>query len=278
MVMKNTFLLTLFAFLISFSTYAQLTNIESQRIRSGGKRFVLDGNFTFYYNNNNGNFFYNIGSGLSAQFKNKALNKIYFIIGNYYVSKSKSENLRDSWFLHFRYNYKLTKWFPSEVVRFEAFIQTQNNKLLTVNSRNLIGAGLRLKLTLTKKENKSDDKFNLQKIFKPSVIVYVGNSYMYEEEKSDAFNEKDYNHRNSSYISIQANINKNLSISNNAYYQPLYSDFGDYKILEQFVLSTKISTKLRLYCQFDYYYDSIVPGGGNQFSSSLSMGLSVSLK
>ena len=281
-----------FSLLISIcfctTIYGQLANIESQRIKSGDKRFVLDGGFNFSYSNNNGNYWMNIGSGLNAQFKNKDFDKIYLIIGSYNLARSKNENFQDSWFLHFRFNYKLKSLLKteSEALRFETFIQSQSNKQFVVNHRNLIGAGLRLKLVLSEpdvrdsSENEPiDDSDNEESAkTKPLIILYVGNSYMYEEERSDAFDTKLFNHRNSSYISLKAQINENFSIINNTYYQPLYRDFSDYNFLEQLIIQTKISNQLTFNTQFNYFHDNRIPGGNKYYTSGFSAGITIALE
>lgn len=255
MTFKKTIAFFFFLFL-SFQAFSQLVNIESKRMQTDSIRFVLKNDFSFSYNNNNGDYLYQIGSNLSTQLKSKDLKKIYFLLGDYNLIRAEERDFQNTWFLHLRFNYKLTKLF-----RVEAFIQSQHNELLAINKRNVIGAGLRFKL-----------------ISKENIRLYLGNAYMYEEEKSDDFNTKEYNHRNSSYLSISANIpNSNVSILNTVYYQPLYKNFGDYRILEQFKLNIPITKVVSMHTIFNYYHDSTTPTGSSQFSSNLSLGLGLTL-
>ncbi|WP_169301413.1 DUF481 domain-containing protein [Pontimicrobium aquaticum] len=217
-------------------------------------RFVLRSDFSFSYDNYNGDYIYRIGSSLSSQVKSKDLEKIYFLLGNYNLIRSEAQDFQNTWFLHLRYNQKLSNLF-----RFEAFVQSQNNQLLAINSRNLLGAGLRFKL-----------------VSKELVKLYLGNAYMYEEEKSDAFNTKEHNHRNSTYLSISATIaESNVSITNTIYFQPLYKNFSDYRILEQLKIDVPLSKILSLYTLLDYYHDNITPSGGSQFSTNISVGFGI---
>ena len=99
--------------------------------------------------------------------------------------------------------------------------------MFDVNARNLIGAGIRIKLIGIEpnKETKEESTFKL----------YLGNAYMYEEEKDDAFNKQFYSHRHSSYLSLTYDLGEDkISILNALYYQPLYSNLSDYRLLEQF--------------------------------------------
>jgi len=253
--MKQIFLL-IFTFFITLFSHAQLVNIESKRMQTDSIRFVLRGDFSFSYDNYNGDYIYRVGSSLSSQVKSKDLKKIYFLLGNYNLIRSESQDFQNTWFLHLRYNQKLSNLF-----RFEAFIQSQSNELLAINSRNLVGAGLRFKL-----------------VSKELVKLYLGNAYMYEEEKSDAFNTKEYNHRNSTYLSISATIaQSNVTITNTVYFQPLYKDFSDYRILEQLKIDVPLSKVLSLYSLLDYYHDNITPTGNSQYSTNISIGLGIKL-
>lgn len=239
-------------FLVSHFSFAQLVNIESKRMQTDSIRFVLKSDATFSYNNNDGDYIYQIGGALTTQLKSKDLKKTYFLIGNYKLIRAEEKDFQNSWFAHFRFNFKL-----SRMIRAESFIQSQHNELLDINSRHLIGAGIRLKL-----------------ISKEHVKLYLGNAYMYEEEQSDGFNKRFYNHRHSSYLSISATFNESkLNLLNTLYYQPLYSDFDNYRILEQFKAEIPISKSLNLFTLFNYYLDSLTPEDNRQYTSNISFGI-----
>lgn len=238
--------------LVSQFVSAQLVNIESKRMQTDSIRFVLKSDATFSYNNNDGDYIYQIEGALSTQLKSKDLKKIFFLIGNYKLIRAEEKDFQNSWFAHLRFNYKLSK-----MLRLESFIQSQHNELLDINSRNLIGAGIRLKL-----------------ISKEHLKLYLGNAYMYEEEKSNAFNKRFYNHRHSSYISVSATFNESkLNLLNTVYYQPLYEDFGNYRILEQFKAEIPISKSLNLFTLFNYYLDSLTPEDNREYTSNISVGI-----
>ena len=123
-----------------------------------------------------------------------------------------------------------------------------------------------------------DTPIKLKIISKENFRMYFGEAYMYEEEKSDVFNVKDYNHRASSYLSFSANTNKsNLEITNTIYFQPLYSALSDYRILQQLQISVPLSKVLGFNTTLNYYHDSETPSGNSQFSTNISAGLSVTL-
>ena len=253
--MSNRIILSFFFCLFCTTVRSQLVNIESKRMQTDSIRFVLKSDFLFSYNNNNGDYIYQIGSNLTSQLKSKDLKKIYFLIGNYNLIRSGGKDYRNAWFVHLRFNYKISNLF-----RMEAFVQSQHNELLDINLRNLLGTGLRFKL-----------------VSKEHLKLYFGNAYMYEEEKSDAFNQRFYHHRHSSYISATVSTKTRISIINTIYYQPLYEDFGDYRILEQFKVEFPFSKSFNLFGAFNYYYDSVTPMDRKQFSSNISLGLGFNL-
>ena len=249
----------IFFILIVHDIHGQV-NIESQRMQLDSTRFALRGDVMFNYTNTNGDYLFQIRPSLTTSFKSKDLKKIFFITGNYNLVRSADIDFQNSWFLHARYNQKL-----SQVIRFEAFIQNQNNELFSINSRNLIGAGIRLKFV-------DSDAFN----------GYFGNSYMYEIEKVDILNETYRRSRHNTYLSLTFNVKNNddktvLELTNTTYFQPLYSDLGNHRILQELRADMPLNDYLSLSALFDYLYNSFAPTGDKDSSAYLSFGLSVNL-
>lgn len=235
---------------------AQLVNIEAKRVQKDSTRFALKSDVLVNYTDNNGDYIFQIGSNLTTQMKSKDLKKIYFFIGNYNLIRSPDQDFQNSWFFHLRYNQKLTDLF-----RLEGFIQNQNNALLTITSRNLVGAGIRLKL-----------------ISKENTKVYFGNAYMYEIEKIDATDQLFYNHRNSSYLSMNQSFkNTKLDITGTVYFQPLYTRIGNHRILCQLKTELPISKIVSLSALYNYFYSSFSPTSENDRSSNLSFGLTFTI-
>lgn len=253
----NRFLLLSILFLIPYFLSAQLVNIESKRMQTDSVRFALNADFSFNHANNDGNQVNQIDAAITTQLKSKDLRKIYFLIGNYRLIDSGEENLQNAWFLHGRFNYKFDK-LPA--LRFESFIQGQYNQLLIVEQRNLIGAGLRFKWM-------DKERFS----------GYAGNSYMYEVEYSERAGTTNYNHRNSTYLTLSyAAESGRFSVSNTVYYQPLYRELEDYRILEQFRLDIPLSGWLKVFTLYNYYFDSQTPLNTVEYTSNLNIGVGVS--
>jgi hypothetical protein len=235
---------------------AQLVNIESKRMQSDSVRFALKSDLLFDYTDNNGDYIFQIGSNLTTQYKSKDLKKIYFFIGNYQLIRSGDRDFGNSWFFHLRYNQKLSSLF-----RIEAFIQNQNNALLTITSRNLVGAGIRLKL-----------------ISSETTKIYLGNAYMYEIEKIKATGQQFYNHRNSSYLSVtQAFKRTALDLTGTVYFQPLYANLNNHRILLQLKAELPITKVLSLSALYNYFYSSFSTVEDSDRSSNLSIGFTFNI-
>ncbi len=235
---------------------AQLVNIESKRMHTDSIRFVLSSDLLFNYTDNNGAYILQIGANSSVQFKSKDLKSIYFLVGNANLIRSKNEDFQNSWFTHARFNRKF-----SDLVRAEAFLQSQNNQKLTITQRNLIGLGLRFKIIATN-----------------STSAYLGNSYMYEVETIGSPKQRFYNHRNSSYFSISRSFDRlNLDVTGTLYFQPLCRNLGNHRILSQFKAEIPLSKKISLSALYNYAvikFDSILE---DDRSSNLSFGFTFNI-
>lgn len=253
-----------FLFLLLPGLNAQIVNIEALRMRTNNQVFKMLGDASFSYNNNDGESNYTISSSLGATLKSKNTNHIFFLLGNYSLSRYESQDLQNSWFTHFRYNYQQTETF-----RWEAFTQGQGNKILDVELRYLIGAGSRLKFVLKKATDKDNDT---------GIRCYIGNASMYEFEKSSTDSPNLYQHRHNAYLSLSVNIPGKLDIINTLYYQPLYRDFGDYRVSNDFSVSFPITKEeLSFYASYNYSFDSFTPLNRSQFTSNIFFGISFTL-
>lgn len=235
---------------------SQLVNIESKRMHTDSIRFVLISDLLLNYNDNNGTYILQIAANVSAQIKSKDLKNIYFLVGNTNLIRSKNEDFQNSWFAHARYNRKV-----SELLRAEVFLQSQNNQKLTILQRNLIGFGLRIKFVSTN-----------------TTRAYFGNSYMYEIETIGSPEQRFYNHRNSSYLSINRIFtNLNLDITGTLYFQPLYRNIANHRILSQLKAQVPLTKKISITALYSYsiiQFDSIFE---DDYASNLSFGFTVNI-
>lgn len=241
---------------ISWQAQAQLVNIESRRMQTDSIRFTFRGDLSTSYVNNNGSEVFQIGSNLATQVKSRDLHSIWFLIVDYKLIRAGGADFENAWMAHVRFNREITHFF-----RVEAFYQSQLNRILDVNARNLIGGGIRLKL-----------------LAKDHARLYWGHAYMYELEHSDELDLTIRDHRYSTYLSFSANFpNSKVSILNTIYFQPLFRSIQDFRILEQFKLDVPVSEKVNLFAGFDHFVDSITPRNRRQFNTTTKFGIGLKL-
>ena len=251
---------------LSCTVHAQFVNIESRRMQTDSIRFGLIGDMLFNYSDTDGAYIFRFDANVTTQIKTKDYKNIFFLVANYNLIRSKEQDFQNSWLMHFRYNFKVT-----EAFRLEAFVQSQQNELLSINSRNLVGAGVRFKM------GRDGSAFR----------AYFGNSYMYSKEESNFDGEVIYNSRNNSYLSLNINFKfpkannapeTNLNLTNTIYFQPLYTDITDFRIYEQFKASMPIFGNLNVSALYTYYFNNLTPAGNTEYSSLISLGFSYEFK
>lgn len=256
--MMNRFvccILTLWlTFFIAQRASAQLVNIETKRIHADSVLFSVQNDFSFVLTSNNGDYIYRIIDNMALHVKTRNYRHNFFFVGNYNLFKSKDREFSNILMFHFRHIYKLM-----DRLRVESLYQIQEDQLLNINERSLAGLGLRLRL-----------------INNEHLHLNVGSTYLYEREKSDEFERVDYFHRNSSYCALSFELpDRGVTISNTLYFQPLFKDFSDYRLLEEFKLSVAITKAISLNSLFVYYIDQVTPSGESQSRINSMMGFGI---
>ena len=247
--------LILFNFFL-FTAQAQLVNIEAKRMQTDSTRFMLKSDLLANYSDNNDEYVLRIRSNISTQLKSKNLKEIYFLVLSYNLVRTQGKDFQNSWFVHVRYNHKLSDFF-----RLEAFVQDQNNTQLTISRRKLVGAGIRIKL-MNKKNTES----------------YFGNSYIYEIEKLNSSDQQIFNHRNSSYLSLNQSFEKvNLYLTGTVYFQPLYRAIKNHRILSQFKAEMPLTENISLSALYNYAYTRFSSNLEDDRSSNINLGITLNL-
>ncbi len=244
---KNCLVLIFFTFKL-ITVKSQIVNIESARIQSDTTGWLGTAAAAVSLTKNTQQVF---DAEASAHLQYKSQRSLYLILGNYGVLKTKDEKLINNAFLHFRYNYKITK-----TLRWEAFTQIQNNLITRIKSRFLIGTGPRFKIASSK-------------VFR----FYAASLPMYEIEKETGVDELHKNVRLSSYASFSIYPNDRIEIISTTFYQPRIDKFNDYRILNQSSFKVKASKKLTLGVNWNYLFDSYPAIGIPQVNYTLSTGL-----
>ena len=211
---------------------AQIVNIETQRIQSDTTGWLGNIGSSFSFENNVIEVLH-ISTLVHVEYKTKR--SLYLFLVNYDFLRGSNQTLDNNLFYHLRYNYKLSK-----VLRWEAFTQLQNNKITGIRSRFLLGSGPRFKIAGS-----------------PHFSLYASTAAMYEYEKEQTFPviiRKAM--RSSSYITASFKPSAIVELIGTIFYQPLFKDFSDYRILNEMSLNLKIAKHFTIETGWQYLYDS----------------------
>lgn len=232
--MKN-FLLLISIFLV-INVEAQIVNIESNRFTTDTTGWKGNYGLGFTFGKQAVKYFAFSNTGHIQYKSDKSL---YLILGSVDLIKSKNDELINTGFFHFRYNYKIKPW-----IRWEAFTQIQYNKLNGIRLRYLLGTGPRFKAVQLEK-------------FK----TYIGTLYMLEYEVNSDKTQKLVQGRFSGYISFSLRPIENVEIVSTTYYQPRIDAIKDYRIASDNALFFKFHKLLSFGINFKLNFDSRPPEG-----------------
>ena len=230
---------------------AQVINIESLRIRTDTTGWFGEVILGGQLKNSETKV---ISANFNSVVEYKGKKSLILLAGNYNFLAGDGKKLTDDFIIHLRYNYKF-----NHLIRFELFTQFQQNEILMIQERWLNGTGLRFKLA---------DIENFR--------AYLGFLGMFEVEKEAAepnpgLIRSDW--RNSDYFSFTIGMSEHLELISTTYYQPLFSDFNDFRILTNNELNVKAGKRLSLILRYNLLYDSKPVSEVVNSVSSLSMAM-----
>lgn len=236
---------------ILFPATAQLVNIESARMQSDtvGWMGSADGGIALGQSVDR---LFAARIGAHLQYKTKSNKGLWLLLASYAFEKNGESKYVDNSFLHLRYNYKLNTW-----LRWEFFGQAQNNLITQMRARILVGTGPRFKIL-------SNDIIKL----------YAATLVMHEKEKEDTHPFIKHNDiRSSSYVSFTITPTKNIELVSSTYYQPLFKNFSDYRILNEAKFKVKASKHFALSMNWDYLYDRFPAGSAPRTTYTFGSGI-----
>lgn len=247
--MKLTHIVFIFI-LFTATTTAQILNVESLRKVTDTSGFSGNTNVSFALKRNINNFI-TLSNQIHVQYKmNKHLVLFKNDIG---FQKIEGENFENSGIQHLRYNYKV-----NPVVTWEAFGQSQYNKVSKIDFRGLLGTGPRFKV-----------------VAKDNYRVYLGTLAMYEyEEVDDGITGIQQDVRGSTYISCSLYPLENISFVSTTYYQPKLNAFSDYRISSQSSLVLAVYKNVGLKLSYTFTYDAFpaigIPNSQYDFTTGIN--------
>ncbi len=234
--------------LYSVSSQSQVINIENARMQSDSLGW--DGRF---------------GAGVTiarnirdiiivnaaVHVQKKTERNLWLIYGNTDFLKAAEQEFFNNSFIHFRFNRKL-----GPVIRWEAFIQAQNNHITLIDSRLLLGTGPRFRILKEKK-----------------LRLYAASLIMFEREKELTNPVVLHNDiRSSSYVSFTITPNDNVEIVSTTFFQPLLKKLDDFRIMNQSSFEIKASRHLTFNMQWNFLYDRYPAGTAPKVNYSFNTG------
>ena len=233
---------------------AQIVNIETARLQNDTTGWMGSLKGDFALTKNTGSV---IQADGFAHVQYKTPHNLYLLLGNYSLVKASGQQLVDNGFLHFRYNRKL-----NDMVRWEAFTQLQNDVITKIYLRWLAGTGPRFKAAETKQ----------LKLFAASLAMYE-----FEKETSSAGIIEHKDVRSSSYLSLTWKPASNLELISTTFYQPLFKNFKDFRILNQDQFRLSVTHKLSLTLDWNYLFDQYPAEGVPKTNYTFTTGVSYDL-
>ena len=249
-------ILVLFFMIGGLNSFAQIVNIEAQRIITDTSGWFgdLSGNFSFQENVNT---IYSFNGQVHVENKSRSNKNLWLILANAGLLKVESSNFTNNALALGLYNRKL-----NNVIRAEFLSARFDNQITKIDPRWITAGGLRFKLA---------DLNQLK--------IYAAGLYLFEHEKS-ALPEVPVrrDHRLSPYITFTFTPVSNLKLVSTLYYQPRVDEFGDYRFLQVDQLKIDVTTKFSFTIDFNYLLDETPQPGVPKTNLTLSMGISYRLK
>lgn len=230
-------------------TYGQIVNIENKHIVNDTTGWAgnVDGSFAVVQNK-----LLLFGTSFRSRIQYKAKNDFILWINDFAYTGSKHVVYNNAGMSHLRYAHRIYKG-----LKWESFTQVQYNQILSQRLRAIIGTGLRLKTI----ENKNLKSF-----------VGISSFYEYEVVSNPTIFHNDL--RGSSYLSWFVNAENRFSLSGTLYYQPLWINFKDYRLMLQTNFAFPLFKKLDLKFETNIQYDAKPPVDVLNLIFSSSFGLS----
>ncbi|MEJ2719606.1 MAG: DUF481 domain-containing protein [bacterium] len=174
------------------------------------------------------------------------------LLGGLSRRTASGEEIAQNRLLHLRHNYRFRARLASI-----AFIQGQYNPFKRIETRLLVGAGLRFDLTRREKWNAA-----------------VGGTVMYEtEELTGQTGQFNYDYRYSFFLTVFRDVSEGVSLDISGFYQPLVDDPVDARALAAASVRTDVIGELYLVFAYRLEYDADPPAEVKRLDQNLRSGL-----
>ena len=245
--------LVFFIYLVftGYFTYAQVVNIEKKR---GSDSIKFQGEvFLAIDFDKNASELFELKNDIQLQYQHKK--STYLFLNHLKYVRAGGKPFLNEGFQHIRYKYD----FNTSFLEGELLTQYQFNTINKLEHRFLFGGGPRFKLF---------DSTNCS--------IYMGPLFMYEYEKLSNETLATDAVRISSYVAFFYKFPKAISLKHPTYYQPLLTNFSDYRISSETSLNFSLSKKFAFKLIFEFLYDTNPPKTVPNIIYSISNGLNYS--
>lgn len=243
---------TILLFFCITSAYSQ-TIINAERLLDGADSSIIS--LSVSYSGTRGNSTID-QVDLSPAYVLLTKRNEYKLFGGYSLLSNEGDGLLNSGFVHARHNYII----QPRLKTFE-FYQLQYNDQLLLERRQVFGAGLRYSLVAKDSVN-IDFELGLMR----DMEIYNQNKLLEGENRIN------YNTRITFVNSSKIYLSKYIKINNVIYYQPAIDDFSDFRVLNDFNLSIKVTNHLSVINALTLRYSSKPPGGLKNLDASMKFG------
>jgi putative salt-induced outer membrane protein YdiY len=233
---------------------AQIVNIESKRLgeRDEGWNGSVELGLNLIKNTKE---IWQINNRIRVQHKKRKHSIL--LLTDFKMVKADEADFVNKGFEHIRYNLAFND--STRKIVLELFEQAQFNKIQKIDLRILAGGGLRIKVLET-----------------DSTSISFGALGMYEHEQLIDDEGLNQDIRLSNYLSFDFQFTKTFGLNTITYFQPMVSNFQDYRLSSESALRFKISDRLTFRVIYNIINDSQPPPGVPKTNYSLKNALKFS--
>jgi len=251
----------LFFIFLSNSLFSsgQIVNIENRRIYddTAGWSGALDAGFSAVQNKD-----LLLNATFRPRIQYKTLKHYYLFLTDWFYSKGDERIYANSGMMHLRYAYRLQKKSATRKSpwKWESYTQLQYNQLLDQRLRALIGTGIRVKA-----------------LDKNGYRIFAGTSTFYEYEDIQSSEIINQGFRWSNYLSWYFNPKPTFSFSGVTYFQPLWTDLTDFRIMGQYSFTFNVFKRVDFRFEFNNVFDSNPPKDVRNWIFNTTFGVRIKL-
>ncbi len=216
----------------SIFSQSQIVNIENLRKEKDSIGWSGHASLEFSVEKNR-NRILAFSNQLKLQYEAKK--STFFLIHDMDFKEINSVSIINNSTQHLRFSHPL-----SQKISYEAFLQSQSDRISEIKLRILVGTGLR---------------YNVYKSEKSEFFLGTTIMFEYEDSNEELLDDIHRDIRSSNYFSFKINPNKNISIVSANYFQPRMDQFSDYRILSETSLLFTIIKNLKFTTSFTYLFD-----------------------